>query len=629
MQVIQQPLSKPPVAWTPGYVYPSAKGVKAIAIDLETSDPNLTTLGPGGVRGDGHVAGVSIAMITPGGSLFKAYYPIQHLLGFNYEKGLIVAYINNLLATDVPKVGANILYDLEWLHTLGIHPTPPFYDVQTAEALLNEERKDGYSLDTLAKHYLGAGKNEAALRDAAGLYGLHPKQDMWKLPADYVGAYAEDDAALTLQIWTKQEGLLSKDNLLQVWDLETRLIPVLLAMRLQGVRIDMDAAERLSNSLGHDQKALTKKLKDFTELNIDIWSNLDIAKACKQLDISYQTTPLGNPSFDNEFLKHSQHPFLQTLRQARKVDRLKGTYVDNLVGKFVHKGRIHAQFHATNREEGGTRTGRLSSSKPNLQQIPSAGRGENEEIAAAIRGLFIPDDGLQWAKMDYSQQEPRILVHYACLCGFAGAKEVRDAYRADSTLDFYQFLQDAAGISRWESKQLSLAKMYGLGKVKLSNKLQMPLQDAEILIEKFNDNVPFVARMAWKAQSLAKERGYVTTLLGRKRHFNYWSPIEIWENNIEGLEAARAAFGDVPLERSWTYKALNSLIQGSAADMTKQAMVTMYEAAAPIPYIQVHDEINVGVEDRGIAEYCVEIMEQAVPLEVPVNVDVDLGGSWK
>jgi DNA polymerase I-like protein with 3'-5' exonuclease and polymerase domains len=263
--------------------------------------------------------------------------------------------------------------------------------------------------------------------------------------------------------------------------------------------------------------------------------------------------------------------------------------------------------------------------QPNLQQVPA----RHEIIGPLVRSLFLPEEGELWAANDFSSQEPRLLVHYATLLGLAGADTMANAYKEDPDTDFHQMVADMAGIERKQAKTIGLGLMYGMGKNKLAKELDLPVDEAGELISNFHNKVPFlrgtVDTVMRRIENPASG-GAIRTLLGRKCRFPLWEPSAWGVNKALPFEQAVVAYG-TRIKRAGTYKGLNRLIQGSAADQTKAAMVALHEAGFRI-LLQVHDEIAVSVKNKDEAEAAAEIMRKAVDLEVPSKVDVELGTSW-
>ena len=253
-----------------------------------------------------------------------------------------------------------------------------------------------------------------------------------------------------------------------------------------------------------------------------------------------------------------------------------------------------------------------------------------------IRSLFLPEEGQQWAAIDFSQQEPRILVHYAKNYGdyrnmpMEGVESFVDGYCNNPDMDFHSMVSEMAKIPRKQAKVINLGMMYGMGVNKLSEQLDLTVEEAKALTQQYHKRVPFVKGLMKGVQRKLddpRSSGSLRSLRGRKCRFDLWEPDTFEMHKAMAPEALAAHGPTTRLRRAYTYKALNRLIQASAADMTKQAMVDVCEAGF-IPMLQVHDELAFSVESPEKAKHLAEIMEQAVPLQVPNKCDVEIGPSW-
>ena len=612
----QMPMFTPDTSWAPPEVLPDLSSAKEIAVDLETRDPDLILKGPGWATNTGEVVGVSIA--TDG---WSGYLPFGHQGGGNLEKEFVISWVKKQLSGSSDKIFHNAMYDVGWLRRLGITVNGTIHDTMIAAPLVNENR-NRYSLDSLGSEYCGERKDETLLREAAHSFGVDPKAEMWKLPANYVGFYAEQDAVLTLKLWKVLKDLLDKEEVSQIYELERSLLPLLLEMRWKGVRVDENAAEKQSVYLKSQEQKLLSQIKKDYGVPVEVWNAKSISKAFDKAGLTYPRTPKTNvPSFTAQWLESHSHILPQSIVKARRYNKMRTTFIDKMIFEHSHNGRIHGQMHPLRSDDGGTVTGRFSYSTPNLQQVPA----RDPELGPLIRGLFIPEEGCLWGAFDYSLQEPRLTVHYASLTKQPGAQNAVEQYR-DENADFHQIVADMANIPRKQAKDINLALSYGMGKKKLISMLNISDTEAEDLISKYHQRVPFVKALADSCMRNASNRGFITTLLGRKCRFNLFEPRNTRTVPLAYEEAAEK-WGEENIVRSFTYKALNRLIQGSAADMTKKAMVNLYEAGY-IPHIQVHDELDISVETKKQAKEIKEIMENCVQLEVPNVVDAELGKTW-
>ena len=616
MRTIQQPLFTPETEWVMPEELKDLKGVKEIAVDLETNDPNLKELGSGNVIGNGHIAGVSLAIEG-----WCGYYPIQHEQGGNMDKALVISWLKNLFKQEYTTfIFHNAMYDVCWLRAAGINIKGKIVDTMIAASLIDENRLS-YQLNVLAKHYVGIGKDEKVLYNAAKEYGLDPKKELWRLPAMFVGQYAERDAEATLKLWQRLHRELHDQELIDIFRLETQLFPCLVEMRFKGVRVDLEKAHKIKKNLMAREQKILNKIKDLTGLHVEIMAARSIAKAFDKLKLPYDRTAKSKePSFTKNFLQNHPHELAQSIADAREINKAHSTFIDSIT-KHAHKGRIHADINQIRSDQGGTVTGRFSMSNPNLQQIPA----RHPELGPLIRSIFIPEENCKWGSFDYSQQEPRILVHYAKLQNLPGVHEIADAYKAGDA-DFHKVVADMAGIKRKQAKTINLGLMYGMGKNKLMAELGLMKESAEKLIRQYHARAPFVKQLMDNVSRKANDRGKIRTLLGRACHFDLWQPVQFGVFKPLPLEQARKNY-DEPLKRAFTYKALNKLIQGSAADMTKKSMVALYKNGI-IPHIQIHDEVDISVESDKKAEQIVQIMEEAVVLQVPNKVDYESGENW-
>ena len=613
----QIPLFQTPSEWTPPEDVPNLSDAKEIAIDLETYDPGIKQTGPGWATDNGYIAGIAIAVEG-----WKGYFPIRHEGGGNFDEAILKRQIKKILDLPCDKIFHNAQYDVGWLRWWGLEVKGKIIDTLIAAPLVDENRFR-YSLNELGKDYLKETKSEGLLYEAAKEWGVDAKGEMYKLPAMYVGPYAEQDADLTLRLWQFFKIELIKQELSSIFDLETRLLPCLIDMKWNGVRVDLDKAEKIKKNLQAQENKVLQQIKKDTNVDVDIWAAVSVAKAFDKLKIKYEVTEKsGQPKFDKNFLTTHKHPLAKMIVTARETNKARTTFIDTIL-RHSYQSRIHADIHQMRGDTGGTVTGRFSYSNPNLQQIPA----RNKEIGPLIRSIFVPNKGCKWGSFDYSQQEPRVLVHFAALTGggLKGADEVIESYKTQDP-DFHQAVADMAGIDRRTAKTINLGMMYGMGKGKLSSELGLDKFETEDLFAKFHANVPFVKQLMEQATRKAENVGFLRTLLGRKCRFDKWEPRAFGIHKALPLWEAEKEYGR-DLKRAWTYKALNRLIQGSSADMTKKAMVDLYEEGI-VSHIQVHDELNCSIESKEQATRIKEVMENTVELKVPLKVDAEIGPSW-
>lgn len=625
--MIQQPLFAPPSDWRPPNIsqLPSWASAKRVCIDTETRDPSLKTLGPGCRREGSYIVGVAFA-IEDGPA---HYLPYRHASGDNLPIESVLGYLREQAKSfrgDI--VGANLNYDLDWLHQDGIDFKPRFFrDVQVAAPLL-DELQENYSLEAIAQREGLPGKDENLLKWAAEAYGLSPKNGLWQLPPKYVGPYAVQDVLLPLQILRRFERQIDELDLWNIYDLESRLTPILVKMRQRGVRIDFDKLAQIEKwSEDEEWKALCE-IHRLTNVKIklgDVWRPEPLARALETIGVMVpRTAKTHKPSVTADFLASIKHPVASLIRRARKVNKLRSTFAES-VKRYQIKGRLHCTFNQLRRskedgseEDSGARYGRISSSDLNIQQQPGK---KDPELGLLWRQIYLPDEGGEWACLDFSQQEPRWAVHYAEMQNLARATEAGDRYRNDPSTDSHRMMADLSGLPREQAKILFLGLCYGMGGGKLCRKLGLPTEwimskkhgqmieiagpEGQAILDKFHREVPFIKRLAELCSEKANERGWVRTVLGRLCRF----PV-----NPDG-------------GHEWAHKALNRVIQGSSADQTKKALVDGEDAGHAVQ-IQVHDEFGLTMTSREKALELAEIMMNAVPCRVPHRVVLESGPSW-
>jgi len=607
---------KPQTEWIPPTDFPDLSKYDEIAIDLETKDPNLNKrMGSGSVIGVGDVVGISLATHD-----WCAYYPIAHEGGGNMDRKMVLNWFQDQMKSDSIKIFHNAMYDVCWLRKLGIQVQGQIVDTMIAASLVNENRYR-YDLNGLSRDYIGKGKDENALYEAAKSWGVDPKAEMYKLPAMYVGAYAERDAQLTLELWQEMKKEILHQDIEDIFEMETALFPVLVDMRFLGVRVDKGRAAMEKERMVEEEKRLLGNVYAETKEEVQIWAARSIAKVFDKLGLPYERTiKTGAPSFTKNFLANHPNSIVQSIAKAREINKAHTTFIDTIL-KYSSNGRIHAEINQLRGDSGGTVTGRFSMNNPNLQQIPA----RNKDLGPRIRSLFIPEEGCKWGCFDYNQQEPRLVVHYAALQGFFSVDDVMEAYKNEDA-DFHKIVADMANIPRFQAKTINLGLFYGMGKNKLQAELGINKLQAEELFKQYHTKVPFVKQLMDAVMSRAQQRGKVRTLLGRLCRFHLWEPNQFGIHKPLPHDEALAEHGP-GIRRAYTYKALNRLIQGSAADMTKKAMIDLHKEGI-IPHLQVHDELDISVQDSKQADKIKEIMESTVSLEVPNKVDYEEGDNW-
>jgi DNA polymerase I-like protein with 3'-5' exonuclease and polymerase domains len=661
----QLTMFEPKSDWKPTPIseLPSWRGAKRIAIDCETKDEHLKKLGPGPRRG-GYITGISFSIEG-----HRSYYiPIRHEGGDNLPYDECLAYFRGEAKHFSGEyVGANLSYDLDYLWSAGIvSPEVEYYrDVQIADPLIYELH-DSFSLANIGKRFGVESKNDALLIEAANSYNVDPKAGMWRLPARFVGAYAETDASSPLKIYAEQRKKLDEDNLWRVFDLESQVLPVLVKMRQRGVRIDMEKLAEVERWTREEERKCFDIIKRDTGFDIsseEVWKSERLAPPLHAIGLKLERTPKGKWSVDQVALDRSNHPVAKAIARARKVNKLRTTFCES-IRTYQVNDRIHCTFNQIAREtEGGdqkgARYGRLSATDPNLQQQPS-----RDDFANFWRSIYIPEDGSTWGCLDFSQQEPRWTTHFSAYMRLERAEEAAARYRNDITTDNHTMMTrlihgdaacdaaDAATFKKWrtDAKIVFLGLCYGEGGFKLCQDLGLPTrysysygpygrkiveyfstymeaysakmdngnagwvsecagEEGQSIIDQFKENVPYIPKLAELVSDTAKRRGYITTIMGRRLHF---------PKRDDG-------------SYDWAHKALNRLIQGSSADQTKYALVELDKAGYYLQ-LQVHDEMDGSFESKEQAQEAGKLMAECIydimkPM-VPFLVDVETGPSW-
>ena len=656
-------------------------GIDTVAIDIETYDPNLKTKGSGAIRKDGFICGIAVATDND-----LAYFPLRHSdTDIDYQRiDKIWQVLNDKIFQNenITKVFHNAMYDVCWIRAVtGKMIKGRIVDTMIAASVIDENRFK-YSLDALSKDYLNEEKYKYDLQQKtlewSGGMVKDPMTNMHKLPASIVKEYAKQDVNLTYKLWKlfnkkidevlytkydeEEDGKIKKDKngndiiieektCRHIFELETKLFLCLVDMKFKGVKIDVAKAILFGRHLKKRRDQIIKAIESITTIKVDIWAAASIKKLLDHLCIDdYKVTPKSKmPQLPKDYLKTHRNKFLRMIAKAREYDKAVNTFIDGLL-EYVHEGRIHADINQIRSDSGGTVTGRFSMSNPNLQQIPAKGY-----IGSKMRGLFLPEEDCNWGSFDYSQQEPRIVVHYAIKIGLPKTEKLEEEFKKGSA-DFHQIVADMANISRKQAKTINLGLFYGMGRVKLQKELGLDQTTARQLFNDYHNKVPFVQLLSRQLQKFAKNNKLLFTLQDRFCRFDKWetfdkewnpetnryNPVTLYTKE-EAIEAYKAElFSKIQKNKidpdymkhfeknytpAFTYKALNRLIQGSAADMTKKAMVDLYEQGI-IPHIQIHDELCFSIKNDEQAEKIKSIMENTINLKVPNKVDFESGPNW-
>lgn len=643
----QASLFKPETSWLTPLELPDLTNYEAVSFDSETSDPHLKELGAGWCRNDGYIVGVSMSWPQEGKA--KALYaPFRHAGGDNLPPETVISWLNHFFKNfKGVLVLMNGMYDLGWLLATGIdisrvmNEEIKLWDVMFTEALLDENRRS-YNLNSIAETHGFQKKNEGLLNEAAYSFGVDPKSGLWRLPARYVGPYAETDAKLPLLIYYKQRKLIKEYELERVHELEHSLVPCLLAMKRRGVRVDVDKAKQHRDMFMKEYNDTLVLIKGECGLPLEIFSADSVAKGFDQLSITYPKTKTGKPSFTDAWLTSHPSKMAKMVTHARKQHKAASAFCEGMVLNKHHNGRVHCDFNPLRSDDGGTVSGRFSSSNPNLQQVPA----RDPKMGTMIRGLFLPEEGEMWAAVDWSQQEPRLTVHYAEERGCSRGAEAAEKYRNDPDTDYHNFVasllfgKDFTKQQRTIAKTINLGLAYGMGGAKLCRSLGLPTKmwetssgrqvevagdEGQDILNKYHAAVPFIKELSVQYTQLANEQGALRTMSGRLIRFPFWES-QSGGRAMKHEEAVRL-YGSNGIRRAYTHAALNKKIQGGSADAMKISMRNLYREGV-IPLVTVHDENGLSVASKKKAHEAAEIMRSCIKLRVPLKTDIDVGPSW-
>lgn len=630
----------PETGWRPPTSFPNLSSAYMLSFDTETKDPELLVSGPGWGRKCGNIVGVSVGAKDRAGNIGGWYFPMRHedTPEDNMDPDVVLRWLSTVLGDNRPKFGANLIYDVGWLKEEGVYVGGNCHDIQHAEALLSETARVG--LDILAEKYLGEHKVTSELYQwCADFYGGKPndrqRKNIYRSPPSLVGPYAEADATLPLRIIEKQWPLLSDCELGDLFMLETRLIPLLVEMRFAGVQIDIPFAEQLYDEMGAQRLLMVDELKEFIGFEINVNSPDDLRRAFDTHGLAYPLSATGKPSFRAAFLESVDHPLGKKVVEIRQRDKLRNVFIKSYLLENHVNGKVYCSFNQLRGEEKGTRSGRFSSSDPNLQNIPS-----RTDLGKRVRKAFTHDtEHVAWRKYDASQIEYRLLAHYAV---GDGSDEIRARYNEDPHTDYHNetgaLVKKLTGLElqRAYVKNVNFGNVYGQGEEGLALLLGLPLAEARILLKQYHAGLPFVRATMAATKDEVERFGFITTILGRRTYFDKWEPNRRGRSNAMALPYHEALEVYGPnIRRAYTNPALNRRLQGSAADMLKKGMVDCWESGVyneiGVPRLTVHDELDhsdPGGKDAAFREMK-HTLEVAMPqVRVPIIYDYEIGPNW-
>lgn len=615
--------------WAPPSALPSLPS-STVAIDIETFDEGLSAgQGSSWPWGGGFVVGIALAW-RAGDRIETAYLPLRHVGASNLDPSLVLRWLAEEFRDESKTwVVMNASYDFGWL---GMIPQR-FHDIAIMAPLL-DEYLSSYSLQAIAEHWLKERKGTDDLTSKAAELGFMSKasvfSNMHRLPVSLVARYAMRDAELTLRLHDVLLPKIMASSLKQAFELETRLVRVIIEMRRRGVRIDETRLAVLIDRYKRRLIETRERLRQAAGRYIEPWVAADVAEALRATGIEVPLTDTGVPSIRKEWLTalaDKGNEVASLVLQMRNIEKVRSTFLEGYFAANIRNGRVFPEFHSLRMERGdggsyGTVSYRFSSSHPNFQNLP----GRAAEATRDVRGLVLPEEGELWISGDYSQQEPRLALHYALSIDAPGAK---DAFaRLQAAGDAWDFHSDAAaivGIPRKEVKGISLGRMYGAGPVTIAKLLGLPVkkelrlgewvevpgQEAIALLQQYDERFPWIRYTSDFFRSRAQAVGELQLLGGYRSRFS-----------IKGKK--EHARGDLP------HKAFNRLVQGSAAAQTKQAMLLYVEMTGRFPLITLHDEIGVSGQPDKEGKMLAHALSSAFAdvLRVPFRADIETGSSW-
>jgi len=648
----ERPRAKIPVTgWKKPRDFPNLSAAKIIGLDCETFDPELMQAGPGWARGKGHTVGVSIAVEG------KAwYFPYAHETNKdeNMDKEQVFKFLKDVLGSDVPKVGANLTYDVGWLEFEGLPVNGLLYDVQFAEALL-DCNVSSVSLDALANKYLGTGKvSDVMYRWCAESFGgaadQKQRKNIYRTPPSLVGFYAEADADQPLKILNLQYKALQDAGLWDLFVMECKLIRVWLGMRNRGVTVDIEKAAKVEQNIIDITQEKQTALDDLCGFKVDVNSPGSLIRVFDKFKTPITTTAKGNPSFTADNLKFINTPFSVLINEIRKLQKTNSTFIQGAILEKHVNGKLYGNFHPLRGDDSGTVSGRLSSSKPNLQNFSS----RDKVIAPMVRGLFVPESGFSgWLKLDYSQIEYRIFSHYS------QDADLVKAYQ-DLSTDYHQIVSDMLNniLPRPLVKTLNFGSLFGMGSNALASNFKGMLSPADALAvlttltggnsvpddvykalavavsTEYNNRFPAAKKTLDRLRIKAECTGEIRTLLNRKTSYNLWDSVHEFGRYPLPRSKAKKEYGSI--KRANCFTALNRVTQGGSADILKKGLLDAYEDGLfnpdrlGFPHLTVHDELDFShnVEMNPDFLRLTYFMENAIKLKVPVIFESELGSNW-
>lgn len=603
-------------------MFPNIKHLPYIALDTETTGLNWW-------KHD--IFGFSVSV--PGNDW---YFDIRHQPeSVRWLKDVAAGYRGVI-------IGHNIKFDTHFLRKIGVDLRDVELDDTVIMAALLDEHMLSYDLDAIAKKYLKEGKTSDIYEKLSEIFGGKPTRNQqaknfYRAPTSIISNYAKTDTNLTLRLWLQFKDMITQSQLGPVYDMEKKLLKVLIDIEYHGVNVNVEESHKASNALTSKIKELQYKLDNLAGFEI----NPNPSKSIHQLfspkkenDVWIlrdgtiaECTPAGAPSIDNACLRRMADPCAGIILSLRKLIKTRDTFINGHVLNHHHDGIIHANFNQTRSDNDlGTITGRLSVNSPALQQIHK----RDQEIAPIVRSLFIPDGGCDWVCNDWAQMDFRVFAHYV------NDKKINDMYRFNPDTDFHKLTADMTGLPRSprfsgdpNAKQINLGLIFGMGMGKLAAEMGLPHtieklangkswikpgDEAMVVFDKYHQSIPGVSEFLKNASSVAKSRGYVRTIMGRRIRFP---------------------------NGQFTHKAGGLIFQGSAADALKLKLIEVHDylrinGDGARLLLNVHDEFDISVprERKDINDEISKIVtdfvrdDSPIKFRIPIRTDQGCGPNW-
>jgi DNA polymerase I-like protein with 3'-5' exonuclease and polymerase domains len=522
----------------------------------------------------------------------------------------------------------NAPYDIGVLLSLGIGvKNKTIIDTIILAKLFHNDLMN-YNLDALSKKYLQSQKNSGNLvqdvqtrnetfenPELAKIITNDKKLEKWiKTHMDFmqehffesIKEYCLKDVELTWGLFKKFDCIVEDTDTINRF---SNVIKACLKMRKHGIRIDLDKARKTHLFLLPLIAQAHKKVYEIAGEQFNLSSCKDMPRIFDKLKIQYQRSKKGNPSITTKFLEMIKHPIGKAIIEAKKLKKFDSDFICKIIemqkwtsanGDSAAYGRIFPNLTIL----GAVKTGRFSSNSPNVQQVPA----RDAVYGRMCREIFVPEEGQQWVKLDWQNQEGRFQIHYAHRLKCKGIQEFVNCYNENPSFDMHQKIADMAGITRTQAKTINHGIGFGMGIKKLCVSLGVSEIEGTQIIEQFHEMVPYLKEFMQKCIKLMQTNNFIPTFHGRKLFNDRFI-------NDDGKEETR------------DYRAISKLIQGSAADQMLEAISKAYEHNLPL-LMTVHDEVDMSISSIEQAEHMQQIMSDCVKLDVPMVAELTMGNDW-